>query len=67
MRTVHVRCAYWGDFVDLSTYSTVKCVCFQGVKGITMHMLHPVPPYNFTHVSFMASRGHHCHLHSIKW
>ena len=24
-------------------------------------------PYSFTHVSFMASCGHHCRLHPIKW
>ena len=29
-------CMYWGDFVDLPTYSTVKCMCFQAVKGITI-------------------------------
>ena len=27
---------YWGDFVDLPTDSTVKCMCFQAVKGITI-------------------------------
>ena len=30
------RCVYWGDFVDLPTYSTVKCMCSQAVKGITI-------------------------------
>ena len=25
-----------------------------------------LPPYSFTHVSFMASCGHHCHLHPYK-
>ena len=27
---------YLGDFVDLPTYSTVKCMCFQVVKGIAI-------------------------------
>ena len=27
---------YWGDFVDLPTYLTVKCMCFQAVKGIAI-------------------------------
>ena len=31
---VCAQCVYWGDFVDLPTYSTVKCMCFQAVKGI---------------------------------
>ena len=35
-RAVHARCVYWGDFVDLPTYWTVKCMCFQAVKGITI-------------------------------
>ena len=33
---VHTRCVYWGDFVDLPTQSTVKCMCFQALKGITI-------------------------------
>ena len=30
------RCVCWGDFVDLPAYSTVKCMCFEAVKGITI-------------------------------
>ena len=30
-------CVYWGDFVDLPTCSTVKCVRFQAVKGTMAH------------------------------
>ena len=30
------RCMYWGDFEDLPTYSTVKCMFFQAVKGINI-------------------------------
>ena len=33
---VRTRCVYWGDFVGLPTYSTVKCMCLQAVKGITI-------------------------------
>jgi len=33
---VHARCVYWGDNVDLRTYSTVKCMHFQAVKGIAI-------------------------------
>ena len=33
---VHVRCVYWGDFIDLPTYLTATCMCFQPVKGITI-------------------------------
>ena len=29
---VRVRCMYWGDSVDLPTYSAVKCTCFQAIK-----------------------------------
>ena len=36
MRAVHTRCVYWGDFVDLPTCLTVKCMCFQAVKGVTI-------------------------------
>ena len=31
-----MRCVYWGDFVGLPTYLTVKCMCFQAVKGVTI-------------------------------
>ena len=31
---VRAQCGYWGDFIDLPTRSTVKCRCFQAVKGI---------------------------------
>ena len=30
---VHAWCVYWGDFVDLPTCSTVKCMRFQALKG----------------------------------
>ena len=33
---MHTQCVYGGDFVDLPTYSTVKCMCFQAVKGINI-------------------------------
>ena len=32
---MRVRCVYCTDFVDLPTYSTVKCMRFQAVKGTT--------------------------------
>ena len=35
--TVRARCVYSGDFIDLPTYLTVKCMCLQAVKCITMH------------------------------
>ena len=63
---VRARCVYWGCFVDLPTYSAVKCICFQAVKDITI--VHcTVSPYSFTHVSFTASCGHRCQIHLIKW
>ena len=40
---MHTRCVYWGDFLDLPTYLTAKCMCFQAVKGITIALLHCVP------------------------
>ena len=42
------RCVHWGDFVDLPTYSTVKCMCLQPVgsrappPGRAAHT--PTPP-----------------------
>ena len=29
LREHYARCVYWGDFVDLPTSATVKCMCFQ--------------------------------------
>ena len=39
---VRARCVHWGDFVDLPTYSAVKCMCFQAVEGIALDILHCV-------------------------
>ena len=33
---VRAWCVYWGDFVHLPTCSTVKCICFQAVKGVAI-------------------------------
>ena len=36
MRGYYSRCVYWGDFVDVPTYTTVKRMCLQAVKGIAI-------------------------------
>ena len=54
---------YWDNFVDLPTHTTVKCMCFQAVKGITVAHTALCP----LTVSSMAFYGHHCHLHALKW
>ena len=41
---VRVQLVYWGDFVDLSTYSTLKCMCFQAVKVPEAPCNPPPPP-----------------------
>ena len=36
VHAVHAHCVYWDDFIDPTTYSTMKCMCFQAVKGLTI-------------------------------
>ena len=72
---VHARCLYWGNVVDLPTYSTVKCVCVQAVKGITIAHTALCPltvsstslSWLVAGITVMACCGHHCHLRPIKW
>ena len=68
--TVHTQCGtvhvvgYFGDFIH-ALYSELHV--FPSCKRYYHCTYCTVPPYGFTHVSFMASCGHHCHLHPIKW
>ena len=59
----YTRCVYWGEFVDLPTYSTVKCMCFQAVKGITSLQFHPCLFHGFLQASLSPTSGQMV----IKW
>ena len=68
-RAVHTRCVYWGfrfgvlgfrrptHLLDSEVHVFLRCTRNYHRTYCT------VSPYNLTHVSFMASCGHHCHLH----
>ena len=64
--TVCARCVYWGDFVDLPTYSRVKCMFFPGCKRHYRCTYCTLSLCSITHVSLMASCGHHYHQHPIQ-
>ena len=60
-------CVYWGYSIDLPTYFTRQCMCFQAVQGMTIActLLRPV---TVSTMSFSWLRcEHRYHLHPIEW
>ena len=56
---VRAWCVYWGDFIRPTHLFDSEMHVFPSYKRYSHCTYCTVSPYSFTHVSFMASTGHH--------
>ena len=62
-----MQCARGAHLVHVFHLFNSEVHVFPGCKRCYHRTYCTVSPYGFTRVSFMASCGHHWHLHLIEW